>query len=67
MEVRKVENEKAGRRKIVYLLLAVLVACGIWLYVDLSSGQTVTQEFLDIPIEYLYESTLTDRGLMMVE
>ena len=67
MEVRKVENEKAGRRKVVYLLLAVLVACGIWLYVDLSSGQTVTQEYLDIPIEYLYESTLTDRGLMLVE
>lgn len=61
------ENEKAGRRKVVYLLLAVLVACGIWLYVDLSSGQTVTQEYLDIPIEYLYESTLTDRGLMLVE
>lgn len=61
------ENEKAGRRKVVYLLLAVLVACGIWLYVDLSSGQTVTQEYLDIPVEYLYESTLTDRGLMLVE
>lgn len=67
MEVRKVENEKAGRRRVVYLLLAILVACGIWLYVDLSSGRTVTQEYLNIPIEYLYESTLTDRGLMLVE
>lgn len=67
MEVRKVEKERMGRRRVVYLLLAILVACGIWLYVDLSSGRTVTQEYLDIPIEYLSESTLTDRGLMLVE
>lgn len=61
------ENEKIGRRKFVYLLLSVLVACGIWLYVDLSSGRTVLREFQEIPIEFSYESTLTDRGLMLVE
>ena len=61
------ENEKTARRRMIYLLLSILVACGIWLYVDLSNGRTVTQEFKDIPIEYLYESTLTDRGLMLVE
>ncbi|WP_295761013.1 YbbR-like domain-containing protein [uncultured Oscillibacter sp.] len=61
------ENGKAGRRRLLYLLLSILVACGIWLYVDLSSGRTVTQEFQAIPIEFLYESTLTDRGLMLVE
>ena len=48
------------------------MASGIWLYADLTSGpngtpQTKTREFLDIPIEYLYESALTDRGLMLVE
>jgi len=62
-----VEKEKMARRKFVYLLLSILVACGIWLYVDLSSGRTVTREFEEIPIEFLYESTLTDRGLMLVE
>ena len=41
------ENANTGRRRVIYLLLAILVACGIWLYVDLSSGQTVTQEYLD--------------------
>lgn len=56
----------------IYLLLSILVACGIWLYADLTSGpnntpRTKTREFQDIPIEYLYESTLTDRGLMLVE
>ncbi len=66
------ENERAGHRRIVYLLLSVLVAAGIWLYADLTSGpnstpKTVTKEFEAIPIEFLYESTLTDRGLMLVE
>lgn len=61
------ESEKTGRHRFLYLLLSILVASGIWLYVDLSSGRTVTQEFTDIPIEFLYESTLTDRGLMLVE
>jgi len=70
--VRKVENEKTGRRRIIYLLLSILVACAIWLYADLTSGpngtpQTKTREFLEVPIEYLYESTLGDRGLMLVE
>lgn len=66
------EHEKTGRRRAVYVLLSILVASGIWLYADLTSGpngtpQTKTREFLDIPIEYLYESALTDRGLMLVE
>ena len=66
------ENGKTGRRRVIYLLLSILVACGIWLYADLTSGpnnapRTKTREFLDIPIEYLYESTLADRGLMLVE
>ncbi len=66
------ENEKIGRRRVVYVLLSILVAAGIWLYADLTSGpngtpQTQTREFLEIPIEYLYESTLTDRGLMLVD
>lgn len=66
------ETEKTGRRRIIYVLLSILVAAGIWLYADLTSGpngtpQTKTREFLEIPIEYLYESTLTDRGLMLVE
>lgn len=66
------DNSKMGRRRMIYLLLSILVACGIWLYADLTSGpnntpRTKTREFLDIPIEYLYEGTLTDRGLMLVD
>ena len=66
------ESGKTGRRRIIYLLLSILVASGIWLYADLTSGpngtpRTITREFQEIPIEFLYESTLTDRGLMLVE
>lgn len=66
------ENEKTGRHRAVYVLLSILVAAGIWLYADLTTGpngtpQTKTREFLEIPIEYLYESNLADRGLMLVE
>lgn len=68
----EVESGRTGRRKFAYLLLSILVACGIWLYADLTSGpndspRTVTKEFEDIPIEFLYETTLTDRGLMLSE
>lgn len=66
------ENGKTARRRFLYLLLSILVACGIWLYADLTSGpngtpRTMTREFPDIPIEFLYENTLTDRGLMLSE
>jgi len=70
--VRNVENEKKGRRRFLYVLLSILVACGVWLYADLTSGpngtpRPKTREFPEVPIEFLYESTLADRGLMLVE
>ena len=66
------ETNHNNRRKIIYFLLSVLVACGIWLYADLTSGpnntpRTRTREITGIPVEYTREATLTDRGLMLVE
>ena len=66
------ESNNNSSRKIIYFLLSVLVACGIWLYADLTSGpngapRTCIREITDIPIEYTREATLTDRGLMLVE
>ncbi len=66
------ESGKTGHRRVIYLLLSILVASGIWLYADLTTGpnntaRTVTREFEGIPIEFLWEGTLTDRGLMLVE
>ena len=66
------EPNKNSRRKMLYFLLSVLVACGIWLYADLTSGpngtpRTCVVEFKDIPVEYTNTATLTDRGLMLVD
>lgn len=61
------DTVRNGRRKAFYLLLSILVACGIWLYADLTDNRLVTQEFRDVPIEYIRAATLTDRGLMLVD
>ena len=61
-----------NRRNALYIVLSILVAAAIWLFVDQISGPnggptTCTREITDIPIEYLNESILEDRGLMLVE
>ena len=66
------ESVKNSRRKVFYLLMSVLVACGIWLYADLTSGPNGTarlcfRDITDIPVEYTDMATLTDRGLMLVD
>ncbi len=64
-------GEKMGRRKAFYIALSVLVACAIWLFVDMTSNngtpRLVERTITDIPIEYTGESSLTDRGLMLLE
>ncbi len=59
---------KFDRRKVLYLVMSVVVACAIWFYVDETNTSYPTQEFRDVPIEYLNEDTvLADRGYMLVE
>ncbi len=60
-------SESQKVRKALYMVLSVVIAAGIWFYVDESSGQTVTQEVTGIPIEYTGQSALADNGLMLVE
>jgi len=65
-------DEMRSRRKGLYLALSILVAVGIWLFVDQISGpnngpQTATREITDIPITFLSESSLDDKGLMMLD
>ena len=64
-------EKKMSRIKALYIALAVLVAAGVWLFVDLTSDngspRKVERTITDIPIEYIHESSLTDRGLMLVE
>lgn len=62
------ERKKMDRHKIVYLVLSFLVAVTLWIFVDVSSGETVEIEIKDIPIEYLNTDTvLAQRGLMLLE
>ena len=65
------QSEKKNFQKVLYLLLSILVATAIWFYVDEfgnnGSPRLIEQEVTDIPIEYLKESVLADRGLMMLD
>lgn len=61
-------QSKISKRKVLYIALSILVAASIWIYVDMSKGNTVTTFIRDIPIEYLgQDGILADRGLMLLE
>lgn len=60
-------ENKQNKRKAVYMALSVLVAVIIWIFVDVSAGRTVTVEVENVPIEFVWETTLTDRGLMVLD
>lgn len=65
-------NKEFTFRRILYMLLAITIAIGVWYYVDEygDNGQarTVSVEITDIPIEYLNADTvLADRGLMLLD
>lgn len=59
-------NKKWTKRNILYLALAVIIAVGIWFYVDELAARTATVMVYDVPIEYVGESGLADRGLMLL-
>ena len=52
---------------LLYLILAIVVAAGIWFYVDEHSDRTVSVTVTDIPIEYTNQESLADNGLMLLE
>lgn len=59
-------NEEMKSRKGLYILLAILVAISIWIYEDETKGRQVETTITDIPIVYMGEERLADRGLMML-
>lgn len=66
------QSEKKNNRKALYLLLAFLVAAGIWFYADeyTNKGGPYTKErvITDIPITYTgVDTALADRGLMLLD
>ena len=65
------DNEK-NVRKTLYLALAIFVAIMIWIYVDEFGGvnggpRVQSEKYDDVPIEYINEESLLDRGLMLVD
>ena len=58
-------------RKLLYILLALLVAVAMWLYVDMfgNNGSPMDAEttVTDIPITYVGQDELADRGLMLMK
>lgn len=59
-------ENKERQRKALYMVLSILVAAAIWVMVDVSNG-TIVEKTYTVPINYLGTSTLTDRGLMLLE
>ena len=63
-------NTQKGTTRMIYLLLAAVVAIGIWFYVDTygdnGSAFPARQEVSDIPIEYTGEAALAEQGLMLL-
>ena len=66
MEARKMRKTQ-NPRNILYLVLSIVIAAGIWYYVDEFNGRVVTQTVTGIPIEYINQDALADNGLMLAE
>lgn len=64
-------REIIQNRKILYILLALLVAVAIWIFVDMfgNNGSYFSKEITitEVPITYTGEDDLADRGLMLVD
>ena len=59
-------NEKVN--KALYMAISLLVAILFWVYVDNEQGNTITEDFSAIPIEFIGATdTLPNRDLMVAE
>ena len=58
--MRKTQNP----RNILYLVLSIVIAAGIWYYVDEFNGRVVTQTVTGIPIEYINHNRYYLRTLL---
>lgn len=57
-------SERAN--KVFYIILSLLFAVAFWLYVDNEQGNTITNVYTNIPVEFIGETdTLPSRGLML--
>lgn len=61
------QSNASRGKKILYIVLSVIIAIGLWAYVDGVKGYTVYSRVYTLPITFVGEnSTLADRGLMLL-
>lgn len=64
------QSNNSRTRKPIYILLSILVAVSMWFYVDefgYNGGSRPTEmTIVDIPISYIGQNGLADRGLMLL-
>ncbi|MCD7859609.1 MAG: hypothetical protein LUH51_05485 [Firmicutes bacterium] len=53
------------KRKVLYVLLSAVIACGMWLYVITTDNPDSEETFYNIPVVLQNESVLTERALML--
>ena len=59
-------TEKASKTR--YIILSVLIAIIFWVYVDTVEGNTITNTFHNVEVEFIGATdTLPSRGLMLVQ
>ena len=65
------QNEQGKKRKVLYILLALLAAISMWIYADEFGNngghRLIEKTITDIPVNYNGEIKLADRGLMLLE
>ena len=54
------------KNKILYLLISIIVAIGIWMYVITVVSPESEKTYYNIPVVLNNESVLNDKGLMIV-
>ena len=65
------QNEQGKKRKVLYILLALLAAISMWIYADEFGNngghRLIEKTITDIPVKSNGEIKLADRGLMLLE
>ena len=54
-------------RKVFNIILAIVLAVGVWLYVINVENPTGTVPIRDIPVSLVGEDSLAERGLMVTD
>ena len=57
---------KGNGNKLLYALLSLIFAFGLWIYVVTVENPEYEETFENIPVKFANESALADRGLMMI-